>query len=228
MSPEISSRKVSGLSRDGPLEPVSQKVPRTFRARRASCQTAIRFFWKADLLTCFWCKKMIGKFDGLERRRCEDIKGIVAPEIGPKGFATFEKQALGLKWLTRWQSKTQSHLYKLGKPLGRSSCHWVHRSLRQKSPKLKHWQYDIRADKTMCTLSRRADPGYRTRTDYTNRQTPSVALDMWFLQDNITYDFFKRAWKRNKWISVSHDAFHFFSVELFIIEICSIFIFFLL
>ena len=36
---------------------------------------------------------MIAKFDGLEPRRCEDIKGIVAPEIGPQIFATFEKQA---------------------------------------------------------------------------------------------------------------------------------------
>ena len=30
---------------------------RTFRARRANCQTPIRLFWKVDLLTCFWCKK---------------------------------------------------------------------------------------------------------------------------------------------------------------------------
>ena len=33
-------------------------------------------------------------FDGLEPRRCEDIKKIVAPEIGPKSFETFEKQGL--------------------------------------------------------------------------------------------------------------------------------------
>ena len=33
------------------------------------------------------------KFDGLEPRRCEDIKEIVAPEINPKSFGTFEKQA---------------------------------------------------------------------------------------------------------------------------------------
>ena len=36
---------------------------------------------------------MIAKFDGLEHRRCEDIKGIVAPEIGPKNFETFDKPA---------------------------------------------------------------------------------------------------------------------------------------
>ena len=34
-------------------------------------------------------------FDGLEPRRCEDIKGIVAPEVGPKSFGTFKKQAPG-------------------------------------------------------------------------------------------------------------------------------------
>ena len=37
--------------------------------------------------------KTIAKFEGLEPRRCEDIKGIVAPEIGPESFGTFEKQA---------------------------------------------------------------------------------------------------------------------------------------
>ena len=35
------------------------------------------------------------KFDGLEPRRCEDIKKIVAPQRGPKKFGTFEKQAPG-------------------------------------------------------------------------------------------------------------------------------------
>ena len=30
--------------------------------------------------------KTIVMFDGFEPRRCEDIKGIVAPEIGPKSF----------------------------------------------------------------------------------------------------------------------------------------------
>ena len=33
------------------------------------------------------------KFTGLEPRRCEDIKRLVAPEIGPKSFGAFEKQA---------------------------------------------------------------------------------------------------------------------------------------
>jgi len=39
--------------------------------------------------------KRIAKFDGLEPRRFKDIKGIVAPEIGPISFWTFEKQAPG-------------------------------------------------------------------------------------------------------------------------------------
>ena len=41
--------------------------------------------------------KRIAKFEGLEPRRCEDIKGIVVPDIGPKSFGTFEKQAPGLQ-----------------------------------------------------------------------------------------------------------------------------------
>ena len=39
--------------------------------------------------------KRIAKFDGLEPLRCEVIKGNVAPEIGPKSFGAFEKQASG-------------------------------------------------------------------------------------------------------------------------------------
>ena len=35
------------------------------------------------------------KFGGLEPRRYEDIKEIVAPEIDPTSFETFEKQAPG-------------------------------------------------------------------------------------------------------------------------------------
>ena len=35
------------------------------------------------------------KFEGLEPWHCEGIEGIVAPEIGPKSFGTFERQAPG-------------------------------------------------------------------------------------------------------------------------------------
>ena len=52
--------------------------------------------------TCFeklmffaWKTKRIAKFDGLEPRRYEDTKGIVAPEIDPKSFGTSEKQSTG-------------------------------------------------------------------------------------------------------------------------------------
>ena len=45
--------------------------------------------------------KRIAKFEGLEPRSCEDIKGIVVPDIGPKSFGTFEKQALGRQTLTQ-------------------------------------------------------------------------------------------------------------------------------
>ena len=33
----------------------------------------------------------MAKFDGLEPRRCQDNKGIVACEIGSKSFGTLEK-----------------------------------------------------------------------------------------------------------------------------------------
>ena len=36
-------------------------------------------------------------FDCLKPWGCKDIKGIVAPEIGPKRFGTSEKQAPGHK-----------------------------------------------------------------------------------------------------------------------------------
>ena len=39
--------------------------------------------------------KRTANFDGLEPRRCENVKGIVDPETGPKSFETFEKQAPG-------------------------------------------------------------------------------------------------------------------------------------
>ena len=41
--------------------------------------------------------KRIAKFDGLEPRRSENIKRIVAAEIGPKSFGTFEKQSTTTK-----------------------------------------------------------------------------------------------------------------------------------
>ena len=49
--------------------------------------------------------KRIAKFEGLEPRRCEDIKGIVAPERDPKSFGTFEKQAPGPLYRGTMESK---------------------------------------------------------------------------------------------------------------------------
>ena len=58
----------------------------------------------------------IAKCDCLEPRRCEDIKGIVAPEIDPKSFGTFEKQATGVPripdsnpWISDLDSGFQTH-----------------------------------------------------------------------------------------------------------------------
>ena len=39
--------------------------------------------------------KRIVKIEDLEPQRCEDMKGIVAPEIGPKSFVTSVNQATG-------------------------------------------------------------------------------------------------------------------------------------
>ena len=39
----------------------------------------------------------IAKFDDSEPQRCEDMEGIVTPEIGPKSFGSFEKQATGAR-----------------------------------------------------------------------------------------------------------------------------------
>ena len=47
---------------------------------------------KTNRITKFDAKR-ITKFDGLEPRRCEDVKGTVSPEIGPKTFGTLEEQA---------------------------------------------------------------------------------------------------------------------------------------
>ena len=53
--------------------------------------------------------KKIAKFDGLEPRRCDDIKGIVAPEIGPRSFGTFEKQAPGLHLIRCMLTSNERH-----------------------------------------------------------------------------------------------------------------------
>ena len=40
----------------------------------------------------------MAKFRASRRLRFEDTKRIMSPEIRPKSFGTFEKQAPGLRW----------------------------------------------------------------------------------------------------------------------------------
>ena len=49
----------------------------------------------ADLLTSLKKEKPRGLHSS-EPRRCEDIKGIVAPEMSQKTFCSFEKEAPGV------------------------------------------------------------------------------------------------------------------------------------
>ena len=51
------------------------------------------------------------KFGGLEPRRYEDIKEIVAPEIDPKSFGTFEKQAPGLSLYPEGSQNRMENVY---------------------------------------------------------------------------------------------------------------------
>ena len=92
------ARKVSGLSRNRPLGPVSRKSRELFGPEKLVVKLQSACFEKLIFLHVFNIRKTkrIAKFDGLEPRRCEDIKGIVAPEIDPKSFGTFEKRAPGL------------------------------------------------------------------------------------------------------------------------------------
>ena len=98
------------------------KVPRTFRVPEASCQSATACFKRL----IFYKVSNVGKikriawFDGLESRRCEDVKGILALEIGPRSFETFGKQTPGptlfvfianLFFTSSWQKGFISHLF---------------------------------------------------------------------------------------------------------------------
>ena len=77
------------------LGPVSQKSRELFGPEKLVVKLQSACFEKLIFLHVFNIRKTkrIAKFDGLEPRRCEDIKGIVAPEIDPKSFGTFEKRA---------------------------------------------------------------------------------------------------------------------------------------
>ena len=75
--------------------PVSRKSRELFGPEKLVVKLQSACFEKMIFLHVFNIRKIkrIAKFEGLEPRRCEDIKGIVAPERDPKSFGTFEKQA---------------------------------------------------------------------------------------------------------------------------------------
>ena len=77
------------------LGPVSRKSRELFGPEKLVVKLQSACFEKLIFLHVFNIRKTkrIAKFYGLEPRRCEDIKGIVAPEIDPKSFGTFEKRA---------------------------------------------------------------------------------------------------------------------------------------
>ena len=78
--------------------PVSRKSRELFGPEKLVIKLQSARFEKLIRLHVFNIRKTkwIAKFEGLEPWRCEDIKGVVAPEIGPKSFGTFEKQAPGI------------------------------------------------------------------------------------------------------------------------------------
>ena len=81
------------------------------KSRKVSCQTCVE---KLIFLHVFNTRKTkkTAKFEGLEPRRCEDKKAIVAPEISPKTFGTLEKHAPGLcSIITDWLAISQWLLY---------------------------------------------------------------------------------------------------------------------
>ena len=77
--------------------PVSRKSRELFGPEKLFVKLQSACFEKMTFLHVFNIRKIkrIAKFESLEPRRCEDIKGIVAPERDPKSFETFEKQAPG-------------------------------------------------------------------------------------------------------------------------------------
>ena len=79
--------------RNSLLGPVSRKSRELFGPEKSVLKLQSACFEKLIFLhVCNVRKaKRTAKFEGLEPRRCEDKKAIVAPEIGPKSFGTFEK-----------------------------------------------------------------------------------------------------------------------------------------
>ena len=71
------------------------KVPKTFRAQIDIRNPVNRLFCEADLFIVVKGIKIttIAKFRAPRRHRFKDSKRIVSPEMRPKSFGTFEKQA---------------------------------------------------------------------------------------------------------------------------------------
>ena len=81
----------------GLLGPVSRKSRELFGPEKLVVKLQSACFEKLIFFHVFNIRKTkrTAKFEGLEPRHCEDIKAVVAPEIAPKSFGTFEKQAPG-------------------------------------------------------------------------------------------------------------------------------------
>ena len=88
-------RKVSGLSRNGPLGPVSRQSRELFRPEKPFVK--LRPAYSVKLVFSYVVKgikiKITAKFRASRRLRFEDTKKIMSPEIRPKRFGTFEKRA---------------------------------------------------------------------------------------------------------------------------------------
>jgi len=83
--------------------PVSRKSRELFGPEKLVVKLQSACFEKLIFLLVFNIRKIkrIAKFEGLEPWRCEDIKGIVAPERDLKSFGAFEKQAPVSEWKSR-------------------------------------------------------------------------------------------------------------------------------
>ena len=91
------ARNVSGLSRNRPLGPVSQKSRELCGPEKPFVK--VRPAYSVKLVFSCVVKgiktKITAKFRPSRRLRFEDTKRIMSPEIRPKSFGTFEKQAPG-------------------------------------------------------------------------------------------------------------------------------------
>ena len=86
--------------RNSGLGPVSRKSRELFGPEKLVVKLQSACFEKLIFLLVFDISKIkrIAKFEGLEPWRCEDIKGIVAPERDPKSFGAFEKLRPGARF----------------------------------------------------------------------------------------------------------------------------------